>query len=114
MVVQDWQLQLWALNIQINSNENNFSNISNDLSIEILNQHGKHLKQIEVKAYVRVRSKATQKGNRISYLDVPTLKPDLFQKVVSLRNVVPKDPFNAHEPQEPVQNMSENVATNSA
>ena len=84
-----------------------FSDLSNNINCEILNRYGKSLKQVEVKAFVRVRSEVTQKGYRISYLNVPTLKSDLIEKVIELKNAKPRQPFHSEEPSEHVRSVVE-------
>ena len=58
----------------------------------------------ELRASVRVRSKATTKGDRIVYQSVPNLKTDLINKVFELRS---SDTLNRLYPTYPLQPVRE-------
>ena len=68
-----------------------FKDIADKLTRTELNKIRNNLSKTEIEAFVKVRSQNRMRAGNISYIDVPKNKPELFDKVWELHNVVVLD-----------------------
>ena len=81
-----------------------YSEICDKVSYNMIKLFTDKILKAELRAFVRVRSKATTKGDRIVYQSVPNLKTDLIDKVFELRS---SDTLNRLYPTYPLQPVRE-------
>ena len=75
--------------------------LSNSVTYDILSANVDMFVNVELRAFVCVRSKCYIRGGRFTYADVPTRKDKLMMKVVELCNNDPNERMFEIEPVPP-------------
>ena len=81
----------------------NFGDIRDHLTYNGLSAYKHGLSKSEMLSFVQVRSKTKMRGNRISYLNVPKNRPELFEALWKLHNAETKPRQYPNKPMEPQQ-----------